>query len=38
MGTVFEPIRQTGAADNDDLHGFPSVVDDWRLSNGFERK
>jgi hypothetical protein len=28
MATVFEPIRP-GAADDDDLHGLPSLVDDW---------
>jgi hypothetical protein len=26
---------QAGAPDNDDLHDLPSVVDDWRSSNGF---
>src|SRR6266403_1856004 len=29
---------QAGAADDDDLHGLPSLVDDWRPSNGFECK
>ena len=29
---------QAGAADDDDLHGLPSLVDDWRPLNGFECK
>jgi hypothetical protein len=29
---------QAGAADDDDLHGLPFLVDDWRPSNGFECK
>src|SRR5213082_550231 len=32
MATVFEPIS---AADDDDLHGLPSLVDDWKPLNGF---
>jgi hypothetical protein len=27
---------QAGAADDDDLHGLPSIVDDWRPLEGFE--
>src|SRR5947207_15821758 len=26
---------QAGAADDDDLHGLPSLVDDWKPLNGF---
>ena len=29
---------QAGAADDDDLHDLPSLVDDLRPSNGFECK
>jgi hypothetical protein len=29
---------QAGAADDDDLHGLSSLVDDWRPSNRFECK
>jgi hypothetical protein len=29
---------QAGAADDDDLHGVPSLIDDWRPSNGFDCK
>ena len=27
---------QAGAANDDDIHSLPSLVDDWRLLNGFE--
>jgi hypothetical protein len=27
---------QAGAADDDDLHGLPSLVDEWKLLNGFD--
>jgi hypothetical protein len=29
---------QAGAADDDDFHGSPPLVDDWRLLNAFKRK
>jgi hypothetical protein len=35
IAMVFDP---TGAADDDDLYGLPSLVDDWRPLKGFDSK